>query len=178
MGRSKNRRGKKRRQQLDRQQQEKRDLAQAAARAKVNQEIMREAPLGVPSASTIRKRAVEPYIAVAGEAEMWARHLGTPLVSGEEAVVVKSQPTAATTTTRTGANCAVAASPRRSRAARPNTAPAWAASAGLSSAPSPGSVTSSGCSSATTAGTRSTKPSLPSAASCLLQETSTVMLNR
>ncbi len=53
---------------------------------------------------------------------------------------------------------------RRSPAARPSTAPASAAPAGSSSAPSPGCTTSSGCSSATTAATRSTKPSSPSAA--------------
>jgi Transposase DDE domain len=53
---------------------------------------------------------------------------------------------------------------RRSPAARPTTAPASAALAGLSSAPSPGCTTSSGCLFATTAGPKSTKPSSRSAA--------------
>src|SRR5947199_170381 len=49
-----------------------------------------------------------------------------------------------------------AGSQPRSLAARPNTAPAWVVLAGSSSAPSPSCTTSSGCSSATTAATRST----------------------
>jgi transposase len=43
-------------------------------------------------------------------------------------------------------------------------APGSAPSAGSSNAPSPGSITSNGCSSVTTAATRSTTPSSPSAA--------------
>jgi predicted MFS family arabinose efflux permease len=57
-----------------------------------------------------------------------------------------------------------AASPRRSRAARPNTAPGSVACAGSSNAPSPGYTTSRGCVSATTAATRFTTPSSRSAA--------------
>jgi Transposase DDE domain len=57
-----------------------------------------------------------------------------------------------------------AASPGRSRDARPLTAPASAATGGSSSAPSPGSINSSDCSSVTTAVRRSTRPSSPSAA--------------
>src|SRR5919204_29411 len=73
-------------------------------------------------------------------------------------------PTAATTTTNTGASCAPAGSQPRSHAARPHTAPASAAHAGSSSVPSPGSTTTSDCSSASTAATRSTRRSSPSPA--------------
>jgi transposase len=75
-----------------------------------------------------------------------------------------SPPTAATTMTSTGTSSAGAGSPQRSLVVRPSTAPASAAPAGWSSSPSPGYTTSNGCSSATTAAMRSTKPSSRSAA--------------
>ena len=56
-------------------------------------------------------------------------------------------------------SCAPGGSHRRSPAARSHTARDLAVPAGWSSAPSPGSITSSGCSTATTAGTRSTRRS-------------------
>ena len=61
---------------------------------------------------------------------------------------------------------------QRSPAVGQSTAPGWGASAGSSSAPSPGCITSSACSSATTAATRSTKPSSPSAAASSASEDS------
>ena len=67
-------------------------------------------------------------------------------------------------TTSTDANSDAAASPQKSLAARPSTAPGSAASAGSSSAPSPGCITSSVCWSATTAARKSTRRSSPSVA--------------
>jgi hypothetical protein len=69
-------------------------------------------------------------------------HHASPRPGGRPAFVpTSSSPTAATTTTSTAASSASEASDRSSLAARPSTAPGLAASAGSSSAPSPGSTT-------------------------------------
>ena len=92
-----------------------------------------------------------------------------PPVRGEVAVAHVggpsrcSPPIAAMTTTNTAASSADEASAQKSRAAKPGTALVSAATAGSSSALSLGCTSSSGCSSATTAGTRSTKLSSRSA---------------
>ena len=85
--------------------------------------------------------------------------------SADRAVVpTASLPIGVTTMTSTAGSSASGASHRSSPAARPRTARASEPSAGSSNAPSPGSTTSSGYSSATTAATRSTRPSSRSAA--------------
>ena len=85
---------------------------------------------------------------------------------------------AATTPTRCAINYATAASDPRSPTATTDTAPDSAAPAGSSNAPSPGSTTSNGCSSATTTAQRSTRLPRHRLLPLLLQEAPTLIVIR
>jgi hypothetical protein len=91
-------------------------------------------------------------------------HVRSGLLAGRAGGPTGSAPTAPTTASSTDANSATAGSHPRSPAARRRTGPVSGATSASPSAPSPGSTKSIGCSSATAAVPRSTKPSSPSAA--------------